>query len=575
MPYDITTKDGITIRNIPDNVPQDDPSLKAKVEAARSGKAAPAKNVPSAADNFDPTEGMSGFEKFAAGNTQQLTDAVLGGKQLLNKVTGGLFGDKDKLAAEAAEKAAIDKRLLATGAGGAGALVGRMAATAPAMVAGGAGAGAKLLPSVLKSIGIGAAEGTVKPGEDFSPVTNAAIGGGAGALGDLGSRGLTRLISPAMGATSDVIRGQVNRLRNTGSQFIGALGEDMPLLAKNITDSPMVKGLTDTLQKIPGLGHGVNANDAAQKRLMTRIVTTEAGTPMEEVGAGAARDVMTLPNNMATSIRNQTTPIPIPNVSADTQAALDAARMATGLSGKTPGPMLPNIRNAAQAQVQQPANQTAAQIAAGVPRPVVSPQMPTMLPNEFMTARAALSDAGFGATGTKRIEATAGQDALENAYRQHAGPGGAAHFDEWKRIHGLSRDVAKAADLAPVGAAPLSPQNMAAVLSKEEQRNPSNPLNTFITDMAARTKSTSPSDWRQMAGNLLLGTSVPVAGGIAGGLSGDSPGAVTGAIAAPLLATALLSSQGGARYLSNQALSPQMKAMIQQLLTTGAISTSR
>lgn len=38
MPYSITTKDGITINNIPDNVPADSPDLKARVAAIRAGQ---------------------------------------------------------------------------------------------------------------------------------------------------------------------------------------------------------------------------------------------------------------------------------------------------------------------------------------------------------------------------------------------------------------------------------------------------------------------------------------------------------------------------------------------------------
>lgn len=38
MPYDITTRDGITIRNIPDNIPQDSLELKARVERIRRGE---------------------------------------------------------------------------------------------------------------------------------------------------------------------------------------------------------------------------------------------------------------------------------------------------------------------------------------------------------------------------------------------------------------------------------------------------------------------------------------------------------------------------------------------------------
>ena len=47
MPYSITTKDGITINNIPDDVPQDSPDLKARVAAIRAGAtAAPAPSTP-------------------------------------------------------------------------------------------------------------------------------------------------------------------------------------------------------------------------------------------------------------------------------------------------------------------------------------------------------------------------------------------------------------------------------------------------------------------------------------------------------------------------------------------------
>jgi len=40
MPYSITTRDGITIQNIPDNVPPDSPELKQRVEQIRAQRAA-------------------------------------------------------------------------------------------------------------------------------------------------------------------------------------------------------------------------------------------------------------------------------------------------------------------------------------------------------------------------------------------------------------------------------------------------------------------------------------------------------------------------------------------------------
>ena len=39
MPYSITTKDGITIQNIPDDVPADAPELRERVAKIRSGLA--------------------------------------------------------------------------------------------------------------------------------------------------------------------------------------------------------------------------------------------------------------------------------------------------------------------------------------------------------------------------------------------------------------------------------------------------------------------------------------------------------------------------------------------------------
>jgi len=48
MPYSITTKDGITINNIPDDVAPDSPDLKARVAAIRAGGGvAPAASAPS------------------------------------------------------------------------------------------------------------------------------------------------------------------------------------------------------------------------------------------------------------------------------------------------------------------------------------------------------------------------------------------------------------------------------------------------------------------------------------------------------------------------------------------------
>jgi hypothetical protein len=66
MPYSITTKDGITINNIPDNVPADSPDLKARVAAIRAGQQ-PAESVLEAGGAPTPEEpsNMGFFEGIA------------------------------------------------------------------------------------------------------------------------------------------------------------------------------------------------------------------------------------------------------------------------------------------------------------------------------------------------------------------------------------------------------------------------------------------------------------------------------------------------------------------------------
>ena len=66
MPYSITTKDGITINNIPDNVPADSPELKARVAAIRAGQQ-PAESVLEAGGAPTPEEpsNMGFFEGIA------------------------------------------------------------------------------------------------------------------------------------------------------------------------------------------------------------------------------------------------------------------------------------------------------------------------------------------------------------------------------------------------------------------------------------------------------------------------------------------------------------------------------
>lgn len=78
MPYSITTRDGITINNIPDEVPHDDPSLKQRVAALRAqgGQSAPAPAIPSAPSAPPVTAPTNGY-------LMGLRDPIDAGAQLL------------------------------------------------------------------------------------------------------------------------------------------------------------------------------------------------------------------------------------------------------------------------------------------------------------------------------------------------------------------------------------------------------------------------------------------------------------------------------------------------------------
>lgn len=167
---DVRLPSGIVLRGIPDGTPKE--AIKAK--AIKAGLA-------SATDfgdaGYDPTEGMSGLEKFVAGIGQGAHSQYQGTGQLL-----GLIG-QDEVRATRDQDAA----LLASGWGKAGSFLGKMAApivaamTVPAAstVAGGAAIGGML------GLAEPVAEGNVAQGKALSGLLGAAGGAAGQKVGNL------------------------------------------------------------------------------------------------------------------------------------------------------------------------------------------------------------------------------------------------------------------------------------------------------------------------------------------------------------------------------------------------------
>lgn len=172
MPWDLRTQDGIVIRGIPDNVLQDDPSLKRRVLGLRDQ-----------IRMSDPTSGMNMGEKFNAGMGKAFSDIYSGAKQMVG------MGPS---AEEVQDTRQRDAPLMNTGAGITGNVSGNIAALAPlARVPGAntvAGAGA-----------LGAIAGALQPTEGVGErITNMGVGGALGA----GTQALTGPIAQKMGESA-------------------------------------------------------------------------------------------------------------------------------------------------------------------------------------------------------------------------------------------------------------------------------------------------------------------------------------------------------------------------------------
>jgi hypothetical protein len=97
MPYSITTKDGITVNNIPDDVPADSPDLKARVAAIRAGggtaaletSLAPAPVVAPAASPEEPPKTQTTLQGLTGAVTRGLAPVV--GGATLGAIAGAPF----------------------------------------------------------------------------------------------------------------------------------------------------------------------------------------------------------------------------------------------------------------------------------------------------------------------------------------------------------------------------------------------------------------------------------------------------------------------------------------------------
>jgi hypothetical protein len=183
-------------------------------------------------ENYDPTQDMSGMERFVTGFDKGVTNLGQGAKQLALDTLG--IGDAEARRKEVEDMKRRDQPLTDTGAGMAGNIVGSAVPLLPAAAFGG-GAG------LLTRVGLGAAEGAATAA--LAPVSeegergeNMMWGGGfGGALPVAGAvtRGLVGEVDPALKKAREVLKEYgIGTVR--GAQAPGVASRTMDAVTRHI-----------------------------------------------------------------------------------------------------------------------------------------------------------------------------------------------------------------------------------------------------------------------------------------------------------------------------------------------------
>lgn len=202
------------------------------------------KTAPAPVERIDPTEGMSGYEKFMAGTGKAFVDIGRGVGQLTGDVAEGFGANRPSWAptqADIDESRKLDAPLMSTGAGTAGNIVGNVAALAPIAFVPGAntiGGGAAL----------GALTGATQPvGTSDSRTANATIGGAAGGALPAATRaykvGKAALVDPFT---------EAGRQRIVGSTMNRAAGDRKQALANLLQAKGATPGFNPTAGQASG-----------------------------------------------------------------------------------------------------------------------------------------------------------------------------------------------------------------------------------------------------------------------------------------------------------------------------------
>lgn len=249
---DVRLPNGTVVRNVPENITKAE--LLAKLKANGMDVSGFNQSEPS----YDPTEGMSGTQKFLAGVGKAFTDVGRGAGQLV-----GLVSRED---VEQARK--LDAPLMKTGAGTAGNILGNVVAAAPTAFIPG-------VNTIAGSAAVGAGMGLLQPSTSTGEtIQNIATGGAAGAA------------VPALLTAGKVAKSFVEPLYQSGRNQI--MGRALRQAAGGQADDAM-RAMQQSKSAVPGVQY--TAAEAAQNpgiAAMQRTATAVDPVAMNELAARQA-----------------------------------------------------------------------------------------------------------------------------------------------------------------------------------------------------------------------------------------------------------------------------------------------
>lgn len=254
---------------------------------------------------YDPTEGMSGTQKFLAGVGKGMTDVVRGGKQLLGM---GTPEEHDEVKRR-------DAALTDTTAGMVGNVVGQ---AAPFMAVPASG--------LVRAGVLGAAQGATSPvGTDDSRAMNTAIGGVAGVVGQ-----------GAVNAAGKILSGPTKYVNETAKRLAARAKElGFDLSPGQVTQNPTLKSIEGAFADLPLTGGVERARAAGNQANLNTIATRAMGATGSDVGENVVQGALNKSGGEIGQIaRGATVTLDNAFVSDLINVADEVARMPKSLPGK-------------------------------------------------------------------------------------------------------------------------------------------------------------------------------------------------------------------------------------------------